>query len=188
MKRLVCPFLTYISCISTARLSRECGELRIRLEKSETELAKVSGSSKHESARIKSVLADVWKHLENFPVDTTKHTGQKIPNESLSSEISRLEQRIAFIANALSDSGIAQHERRTKERDTRIKELEDSVREKEDELKIMSMNFSEKLIDMKTQIELLTTELESVKFKQAETIGEVKSSKKLGLLPPPKAS
>lgn len=162
--------------------------MRIRLEKSESELAQMSGSSKHESTRIKSVLADVWKHLENFPVDTTKPTGQKIPNESLSSEISRLEQKIAFIVNALSESGIAQHERRTKERDARIKELEELVREKEDELKIMSTNFSEKFIDMKTQIEFLTTQLDSFKVKQADTMGEVKSSKKLGLLPPPKAS
>ena len=105
MRTSVCMNYFHLhSCIHVARISRECGDLRLRAEKAGEELQKVKHVNKHESARIRWVSVDIWKHLASMLYDTSKSAPQKVPNESFSSELLRIEQRLASVVNVMGDS------------------------------------------------------------------------------------
>jgi len=84
-------------------MSRECGELRMRIEKSEGELQRASNSMRQESGRIKSILSDIWKMLDSVSpsLETDKLNVSKSQGESISSELLRLQRRLDFLVERI---------------------------------------------------------------------------------------
>lgn len=156
-------------------MSRECGELRMRLERSEAELQKVTNSTKQESGRVRSLLADIWKVLDVLGTSDTgesSRVGPKGQNESISSELSRLQGRLS----QLSESAGGRQ---------RLKELESTVSGQEAEMLQMSRNFSVKLIDLNSKMESLVNENDALKRKAiSHEFGSSTHKWGSGFLPP----
>lgn len=172
-------------------MSRECGELRMRVEKSESELQRVNNATKQENGRIKCILADIWKLLDSLPMEFSTSTGPKPQSESVSSEIARVQARLALVAESIAESGC----RQGKEDGKRLTELEASVSEKEAELNKLTRDFSVKLVEMKDKLDFLTSENENLKrrcvgvLSESDALpGKQDSVRKPGVLAPPPAT
>ena len=180
-----------IDTFTAARMSRECGELRLRLEKAESDLMKSSSSSKQEATRLKSICGEIWKRLDTLPADpAARPSAQKLVNESTSSELARIEKRVGYIVSRLEESGFNGGEERLKEKDAQIRRLEETLEAKEAELNKMSKDFSIKLVEMKNKIDLLNDELDTLKDRDDDLM-DLKASpptKVAGRLPPPTIS
>ena len=141
-------------------MSRECGELRLKLEKAEIELAKSQTSSKQENARTRSIMAELLKTLEAVSLP---QSAQRIaPNESVSSELSRVQTRVAALVTAYQTCSASETEGKLKLRDGRIFELEGVVKQKEAEIASLSNDFSTKLLEMRSRMDIQGSELENL--------------------------
>lgn len=159
-------------------MSRECGELRMRLERSEAELQKVNNSTKQESGRVRSLLVDIWKGLDGLGTETGESSrfGAKAQNESISSELSRLQGRLSQLSESMGGR-------------RRLKELESKVSEQETEMLQMSRDFSAKLIDLNNKMESLVNENDALKRKATSSeFGSSAHKWGSGLLLPPLSS
>lgn len=191
MKILVRCFVCAPKVLHVARMSRECGELRMRIEKSDSELQRVNNATKQENGRIKCILSDIWKLLDSLPMKSSTSTGAKPQSESVSSEIARVQARLALVSECLAESGC----RQGKEDGKRLKELEESVAEKEAELTKLTRDFSAKLVEMKDKLDTTTSENENLKRRSVgvlsesdASLGKQDSLRKSAVLAPPPAT
>jgi hypothetical protein len=126
-------------------MSRECGEYKLRLERSEGEYQKFLSQSKQESSKLKAIMTDIWARLNRIPIaEESQFMNTRIPNESLSSELCRIEQRVCQLSSVFDDRMRSSCEQVIKEKNLRIAELESLVDAKEAEITKVSREFTSK--------------------------------------------
>ena len=135
-------------------MSRECGELRLKLERSDTELQKSQTTSRQEVARSRLILAEMIKLMDSVPETISSSPVRVFPNESLSSELSRFQSRLKLLVS------LSENAAQVVAKDDRISELEETLKLKEKEYLQSTNEFNIKLLDMKQKMDILNGELD----------------------------
>jgi len=153
MKTLVC-FEAKMYLYRLAKISRECGELRQKLDRSDADLQKSQTSLRQEASRCRLILSEMVKLLDSIPQTRPTSPTRILPNESLSFELSRFQTRFNLLVSLSSSADTLAA------KDARISELEAALADKENECLQSSKDFNTKLLDMRAKMDILNYDLE----------------------------